>query len=421
MSREAIAFNLKLPGDPCSVDCFGYGGLLVDSDPHNRLYKACHRFTGQDIILLHIASNDLANGVPARKVVDDLLEFANAIHRRFNTKTMPKRKASEVDDVEENTAAHLLLNPVLAVNAAELFSSQSQTSGISNSYAQPKGLSISRHVSDLLKADIWADKFVNFALLLTGSFATQLALNITETEDDEPTLRISSAPKSKVLTFDQWHKAFGIFMGILLQKDPLCAQSLLAYSSLLSELFTSYGIKVVHFYDSQFWLLRQSGPYPWDQIHFDLWLRATTLHGPMANKTPPPSSHNPSISRSLSCFNFNSQLGCRRKRCKYSHVCSKCGYNHPVSRCYSNRQDGSSSSMSTSRSPNTNPILTSQMIGANNNFTLLNVNSFPVSASSIPPPMMTQPPPIPDPQAQSRYSFRKNNSSGKTSNPSKSK
>ncbi|KAK6196352.1 hypothetical protein SNE40_001592 [Patella caerulea] len=81
-------------------------------------------------------------------------------------------------------------NSVLAVNAATLFQQQAGATGMVHEH------SISRHVSEKTKCDVWANVFVGMSSLLPETGSAQLALNILETEG-EPVLRISSTPKPK--------------------------------------------------------------------------------------------------------------------------------------------------------------------------------------------------------------------------------
>ncbi|XP_050390000.1 uncharacterized protein LOC126808959 isoform X2 [Patella vulgata] len=229
---------------------------------------------------------------------------------------------------------------IFSVNAAQLFQCpvpqpQLLDTVPQHPHMQGTGMSVSRHLSDKLRQDIWADRFVDFALLLPGPVQTQFALNISEF-NEEPVLKISSAPKSKVLSFDQWQKAFAVFMDVMILKNPHMASSLLVYSSLISELAQTYGGKSFNYYDTNFRMLRQSSPYPWDIMHADFWLKATTLFS--ASVLRPVSSqasyNQGSGGRGPSCWGYNRMSGCKRQRCEFSHVCSRCGYKHPAFRCY---------------------------------------------------------------------------------------
>ncbi|ESO89929.1 hypothetical protein LOTGIDRAFT_164626 [Lottia gigantea] len=223
---------------------------------------------------------------------------------------------------------------VFSVNATALFKPQDNTSTSQSIGSASISMSLSRHVSEKLKQDIWINKYVDLSALLPGAVPTQLSLNISEADTD-PVLKLTSTSKPRVLNLELWQQAFAIFMDIVLQKSPQLASSLLVYNNLISELARLYGAKAFAYYDSQFRLSRQTSNYPWDQIHPEFRLRATTLYGSHIQKTP-------SINRNKGngnqvanvCWGFNTRLGCKRQLCRFAHTCSKCGYKHPVYRCY---------------------------------------------------------------------------------------
>ena len=91
------------------------------------------------------------------------------------------------------------------------------------------------------------------------------------------------------------------------------------------------------FYDEQFHYLRQSSPesYPWDQIHWKLWLRAMTnfrgkpQSSASADKVNPRVRFRPSNNNfpKGTCWTFHAGRQCRG--CQYEHVCFKCMPNIP--------------------------------------------------------------------------------------------
>ena len=95
------------------------------------------------------------------------------------------------------------------------------------------------------------------------------------------------------------------------------------------------------FYDEQFRYLRQSSPdlYPWDQIHWKLWLRAMTNFWA---KSPPFTGSDRTTPRGRfristppfprgTCWAFHSGRHCRGYQ--YEHVRFKCGAKHPATQC----------------------------------------------------------------------------------------
>ena len=90
------------------------------------------------------------------------------------------------------------------------------------------------------------------------------------------------------------------------------------------------------FHNQQFRFLRQSAPeqHPWDQIYWELWLRAMVNS---RRKIPANQTHdNRSRSRSrtfpkCTCWTFHAGKTC--SGCNYEHICYKCGAKHPASHC----------------------------------------------------------------------------------------
>ena len=79
-----------------------------------------------------------------------------------------------------------------------------------------------------------------------------------------------------------------------------------------------------HWYDEQFRYVRQSAPeqYPWDRIHWELWLRASNTF-----RKPQPPTNKPRFRSQFfpkgTCWAF--QAGKHCSGCKFEHVCFKCG------------------------------------------------------------------------------------------------
>ena len=78
----------------------------------------------------------------------------------------------------------------------------------------------------------------------------------------------------KVQTITQWVTAFNTFVAIYVERVPQDAPKLMKYYEVVRDIAFKSGEWL--FYDEQFRFLRQSAPeqHPWDQIHWELWLRA---------------------------------------------------------------------------------------------------------------------------------------------------
>ena len=84
-------------------------------------------------------------------------------------------------------------------------------------------------------------------------------------------------------TIQQWITAFNILVTIYLEKAAGDAPKLMKYCEEVRHLSNKSADWL--FYDEQFCYLKQSAPhrYPWDQIHWELWLRAMSN---FCGKTP---------------------------------------------------------------------------------------------------------------------------------------
>ena len=90
------------------------------------------------------------------------------------------------------------------------------------------------------------------------------------------------------------------------------------------------------FYDEQFRYISHSAPvsYPWDTIHWELWLRAVTdfrARPAMPSDKVSPRSRSGQTFPDGRCWAFKG--GWFFGRCRFAHVCFKCGSPHPASQC----------------------------------------------------------------------------------------
>ena len=142
-------------------------------------------------------------------------------------------------------------------------------------------VNLGARVNDKVKAKIWANEYVDFgALLSVAPPREKFALSMTSVNGDssgQPQLTLEPflTPK-KVTNINQWLTAFTTFVSIYAEKASDDAPKLMKYCEVVRDLSFKSGDWL--FYDEQFRYLRQSFPelYPWDQIHWELWLRAMT-------------------------------------------------------------------------------------------------------------------------------------------------
>ena len=205
-------------------------------------------------------------------------------------------------------------------------------------------VNLGARVNDKVKAKIWANEYVDFgALLSVAPPREKFALSMTSVNGDSSgqpqlTLEPFHTPK-KVTNINQWLTAFNTFVSIYAEKASDDAPKLMKYCEVVRDLSFKSGDWL--FYDEQFRYLRQSFPelYPWDQIHWELWLRAMTNSN---FRSKPQSSYN-SDRNSKGRFRASSgfpkgtcwafQAGKQCGGCQYEHICYKCGAKHPATQC----------------------------------------------------------------------------------------
>ena len=205
------------------------------------------------------------------------------------------------------------------------------------------GINLGARVSAKLKSKIWANEYIDFGALLTvAPLQEKYALSMSSTAGNsgkpELTFEQSNSPK-KVTNIQQWITAFNIFASVYVEKASRDAPKLLKYCEVVHD--PSQKLADWLLYDEQFCYLRQSAPqsYPWDKIHWELWLRAMTnsCSRPQFSATTEransracfrPSSNN---FPKGTCWAFHAGRQC--KGCNYKHVCFKCKAKHPSSQC----------------------------------------------------------------------------------------
>ena len=138
----------------------------------------------------------------------------------------------------------------------------------------------------------------------------------------------------KVQTITQWVTAFNTFVAIYVERVPQDAPKLMKYCEVVRDIAFKSGEWPL--YDEQFRFLRQSAPeqHPWNQIHWELWLRAMVNSRGKIPANPTHDNRPRSRSRTFPkpiCWTFHAGKTC--SGCNYEHICCKCGTKQPASHC----------------------------------------------------------------------------------------
>ena len=201
-------------------------------------------------------------------------------------------------------------------------------------------VSLGSRVSSKLKAKIWAEEYVDFGALLSISpqqekYSLSMGRLTGSSRDPQLTLEPCHQPK-KITTIDQWLTAFHTYVSIYCEKSTENTSRLMKYCETVRDIAQKPGDW--QYYDEQFRYLRQSAPdlYPWDQVHWELWLGAVTnFRKPQQQgfdyKASQRGRFRPNQFPKGTCWPFQGGRFC--KGCQFEHVCYKCGGKHPACNC----------------------------------------------------------------------------------------
>ena len=114
----------------------------------------------------------------------------------------------------------------------------------------------------------------------------------SEGSSSRPQITLEPLQNAKrIQSIQQWVSAFNIFVSVYSEKFTVETPRLMKYCEVVRDLAQKSGDWI--WYDEQFRYLRQTAPekYPWDQIHWELWIRASSSFRktqPLTNKQSQP-------------------------------------------------------------------------------------------------------------------------------------
>ena len=199
---------------------------------------------------------------------------------------------------------------------------------------KPLAVPLASRISDKIQSKIWANEYVDFGTLLQRSYANDSKYNFivqASPSADRPVISLEPAQKPKrIATIHQWLTAFQTFVAIYTVQFPNDAPALMKYSETVRDL----AAKNAHwrYYDENFRFLRQKALFPWDQIHWELWLQAHHMNR-AAPSVSSESSHKNSRQAFLTGFCWKFHRGDKCSGCNFKHECFKCGNRHPANQC----------------------------------------------------------------------------------------
>ena len=229
-------------------------------------------------------------------------------------------------------------------------------------YAEPISTPILPQIKKSLCKDIWKGKYVELSSLLPVNSASQSS-NFTLQLDKHAHISIQPSTRcTKITSIEVWTSAFIRYVSVRTHKYPGETQQLLKYMEIIRDLATRCPGPAFQYYDNQFRLFRASVPLPWDRIHTEFWLMASTLntntHNPQSFRPSRPATQRRSFPSNRPkrfvdnvCWNFNKPTHCQRINCPHPHICGFCRGPHTAFNCSYSSKEQASQSLSGKRNP----------------------------------------------------------------------
>lgn len=202
------------------------------------------------------------------------------------------------------------------------------------------------HVEDRVKAQIWANQYVDYKALLPGNLDKQFAFKLS-THSGQPTVQVAAQDDTRSINnIDKWLTAHNTYTYIYIQRYPKAAAPLLKYSEIVRDLAKRSGPAAFRYYDETFRALRQSMPdLRFEVPHQEIWMTAMSMrpfqYNPQASSQNQPFRAKSSVSnRAIPkgyCYSYNSAgTHCKAQNCQYKHLCPQCHEQHPKFKCGQN-------------------------------------------------------------------------------------
>ena len=193
---------------------------------------------------------------------------------------------------------------------------------------------LSSKVPDKTQTKIWANEYIDLGTLLSPLLGDP-KYNFTvksSSLSSQPIVSLEPAQASKrIVTIDQWTTAFQTFVAIYTVRFPNSAPGLMKYRATVRDLAAKNANW--RYYDENFRYLRQKSLFPWEEIHWELWLQAHHMTS-SSSQGNPANNINRQVKQSFPrgfCWKFHQGDKCFG--CNFKHNCFKCGAVHLASKC----------------------------------------------------------------------------------------
>ena len=216
---------------------------------------------------------------------------------------------------------------------------------------------LASRVPEKIQTKIWANEYVELdsqCSSIPGDPKYNFTVK-TPATSNQPIFTLESVQNTeRITTIDHWTSAFQIFVAIYTVRFPESAPALMKYSATVRYL----AAKNAHwkYYDENFRYLMQKSLFPWDDIHWELWLQAHHMNRNSSQTAMSGSSSTRPFKQPLPrgfCWKFHQGDKCFG--CNFKRECFKCGATHPRSKCRSSKPPAATSrTVPANTSTNTN-------------------------------------------------------------------
>lgn len=239
----------------------------------------------------------------------------------------------------------------------------SMLSGNGTQFVEPINSPIINQVKNSIRKAIWKNKFIDMAVLLPNtSFSHTQAQQFTLQMDQHSNISVQPVVRPRRITsIEAWTSAFIRFVAVYTAKFPHESPALMKYLEVVRDIATRHPGQGFLLYDTQFRMLRQSVPLPWDHIHTEYWLMAcTSVQQPTAHSFRSPRQFNRQFTKPRlnlfvenTCWNYNKRTQCHNSKCTFPHICGFCRGQHTAFNCRFTSKEQAAKAFASKPSSNT--------------------------------------------------------------------
>ena len=275
----------------------------------------------------------LANSKPSKKRVASDSEISEDERPKPRKRQRKQKRRQERSESESSDAEDLPKRAHPLVEAADDAVEELGRRVAGNDIFRPAGLPLDLHVSDKVKAQIRAGKYIDFYLLLDKE-EPQLSLGFKVVDGVQHLVAGPPSMAKKPLSWDQWTTTWNIFQAIYVSAHPSTSSLLAEHLEVVKELYKDG--KGWRYYDANFRRLIEKGMAQWGFMHGPLHDKARTRSeaGPSGGSTAQQAGRSDTTFPAGACKNYQASGFCKfGKNCKYQHSCCNCLGPHPYVNC----------------------------------------------------------------------------------------